>query len=356
MVKIKSKIVTQAIEKSMEQISTKPVVQSIKKSDLLSSKIIKKDEKSDHILRKPIVKEVKRSLIQPSFTPEKNVMDVLLSKRKLSNDEEFFKNGKQTKKIKASLEDEEIIENEKDVCIQKVNDDDEQIKDNIAIILNKIESVFLDNADSKLALKQTGWMRNQVAFIGISTPVRRNLQKSIFNEYLPTSKKLSENDFIQLLKTLFQKEQREFHYAAIDIAKRFSGKYSSNMLDTFEWMIRHHSWWDSVDDIATNLVGPLNQKFPKLMEKMDNWISDDNLWIRRTAILFQLKWKTKTDKVRLEKFCTKAMKEREFFIEKALGWALRDYAKTNKQFVRSLLEKHDDSFSPLTKKEAGKYL
>jgi 3-methyladenine DNA glycosylase AlkD len=128
------------------------------------------------------------------------------------------------------------------------------------------------------------------------------------------------------------------------------------MLQTYANMIRMKSWWDTVDDIAANLVGMLLLDHPELVQAMDDWIQDEFLWIRRTALIFQLKYKQQTDCTRLFGYCTTVMHERDFFIRKAIGWALRQYSKTDPIAVKQFIQTHQHALSPLSVKEGSKYV
>lgn len=128
------------------------------------------------------------------------------------------------------------------------------------------------------------------------------------------------------------------------------------MLETFERMLRQKAWWDTVDLISSKLVGLLLQKFPELVRRMENWIQDDFLWIRRCALIFQLSYKAATDEAMLFRFCMLRMHEEGFFIRKAIGWALRQYSKTNPDAVRRFIAENDDGLSNLSKREGSKYV
>eukprot|EP01087_Luapelamoeba_hula_P014055 TRINITY_DN4057_c0_g1_i2.p1 TRINITY_DN4057_c0_g1~~TRINITY_DN4057_c0_g1_i2.p1 ORF type:complete len:122 (+),score=10.59 TRINITY_DN4057_c0_g1_i2:413-778(+) len=121
-------------------------------------------------------------------------------------------------------------------------------------------------------------------------------------------------------------------------------------------MIRNKSWWDTVDIIASNLVGSLVTQFPQLSATMDNWISDEHLWVRRTALIHQLKYKAATNTDRLYSYIGQLMHEQDFFIRKAIGWALREYSKTDPDSVRDFIAANDSELSSLSKREGSKYV
>lgn len=130
------------------------------------------------------------------------------------------------------------------------------------------------------------------------------------------------------------------------------------MLDVFEKMIRTHSWWDTVDIISSKLVGTLIfQHRTDLQSVMEKWIIDaDSFWIQRCALIFQLSYKGDTDEDMLFRFCSTRMKDSEFFIRKAIGWALRQYSKTNPSAVRRYIQENEEGLSNLSKREGSKYI
>jgi 3-methyladenine DNA glycosylase AlkD len=220
------------------------------------------------------------------------------------------------------------------------------------MLIKELEETFLRHSDEKQARKQAAYMRYLFLFLGLQTPKRRALQKPLYKTY-PVQ---DEQRLNQVLQCLWSKKQREFQYAALDIAESFHKFASAQMLKVYEWMIRTKSWWDTVDDVAANLVGPLLSDHPKLMEVMDCWIQDENLWIRRSALIFQLKWKTKTDTDRLFTYCRHAMHDSDFFIRKAIGWALRQYSKTDPVAVKQFIQNNQHKLSLLSIKEGSKYV
>jgi 3-methyladenine DNA glycosylase AlkD len=219
-------------------------------------------------------------------------------------------------------------------------------------LIKELEQTLLENADKALAKKQAAYMRQLFPFLGLRTPHRRALVKPLYKSH-PIR---DEEQFIRALNDLWGREHREFQYAALDIAAGFKKLASEEMLKVYEAMIRTKSWWDTVDDIAANLVGPLIANHPKLLREMDRWIDDENLWIRRTALIFQLKWKKNTDTDRLFDYCRKTMHDPDFFIRKAIGWALRQYSKTDAVAVKQFIQNNKNQLSSLSIKEGSKYV
>lgn len=219
-------------------------------------------------------------------------------------------------------------------------------------LIKDIEKTLLEKADKELAKKQSAYMRQLFPFLGVTTPHRRALVRPLHKSH-PIKE---EEQFIRAIHDLWGREHREFQYAALDLASGFKKSASAEMLKVYEAMIRAKSWWDTVDEIAANLVGPLIANHPHLLKEMDRWIDDENLWIRRTALIFQLKWKKNTDTERLFNYCRKAAHDPDFFIRKAIGWALRQYSKTDAVAVKQFIKNNIKDLSPLSIKEGSKYV
>jgi 3-methyladenine DNA glycosylase AlkD len=216
-------------------------------------------------------------------------------------------------------------------------------------MIDDIKRIFISAANPEIALKQSAYMRNLFPFLGITKPQRELLEKEIF-------KKASLQDLPLLLQKLWEQDHREFHYTALCFAQRHRKLLTPEILPLLETMIRTKSWWDTVDTIAPHLIGHLVKTHPELIKVMDLWIDDPYLWIRRAALLFQLRWKKETDEKRLFSYCQKTMHEKDFFIRKAIGWVLREYSKTHPASVKSFISCHRSNLSPLSIREGSKYL
>jgi 3-methyladenine DNA glycosylase AlkD len=117
-------------------------------------------------------------------------------------------------------------------------------------------------------------------------------------------------------------------------------------------LVTTKSWWDTVDSLAKNGAGGLVLRYPELAGTMDRWVESENMWLRRTAILHQLGFKERTGADRLFRYCELRAHEQEFFIRKAIGWALREYSKVDADAVRRFVADHDAALSGLSKREA----
>lgn len=219
-------------------------------------------------------------------------------------------------------------------------------------MISELKEAFYKHRNLESAQKQKAYLKDLFPFVGLQKPLRASLQKEIFSSFSIQDEKT----LLEFLQKLWGEDEREFQYAAMDLAIKHRKLLTDKSLPILEKLIRQKSWWDTVDTIAGNLLGFVLRKYPDKINLMDEWIEDDCLWIRRSALLYQLKWKKETDEQKLFSFCQKRMEEKEFFIRKAIGWILREYSKTNPQSVKSFVEAHENRLSGLSKREATKYL
>ncbi len=206
--------------------------------------------------------------------------------------------------------------------------------------------------NSERSLAMSKYMKGLFVFYGIPTPLRRDIQKKWYDSTI----KNSTVDVRSLILDLWKQEEREFHYAAVDILIRQPKKFiQATDGELMEYLITTHSWWDSIDLIAAHYVGNYCRQFPvegaKLIEK---WRKSDNIWLNRSCLLFQLKYKKETDFELLSSLIEQYQKKKEFFIQKAIGWSLREYSKTNPIAVKAFIEKVN--LQGLAKREGSKYL
>ncbi len=217
----------------------------------------------------------------------------------------------------------------------------------IDTFVNKLERLFEDNANPEISSKQSAYLKNNFQFYGIQKPQRKILQKSLFKDLSIKS----ESELVKVLDKLWKRKKRELHYAAIDLAQKYLSLATDQIILTLEKMIRTNSWWDTVDIISSSLVGPTLLRFPKLKLVVDVWIQDSDMWIRRSALIFQLRYKHETDEELLFNYCCCVMSEKEFFIKKAIGWALREYSKTSPKSVSNFIYMYRSKLSPLSIRE-----
>ena len=202
-------------------------------------------------------------------------------------------------------------------------------------------------ADPKIAAEQRAYLRDQFMFYGLKTPVRRAMQKPFLaKEYLPP-KEILEN----LVRALWNRPQREYHYFAQELVQKYTKQFEVKDISLFEFMVTNNSWWDTVDFIATKLIGEYFRKFPEKRDSyVKKWLASNNMWLQRSCIIFQLLSKEKMDKEFLAYIINSLLGSEEFFINKAIGWALRDYSKTNPEWVRYFVAR--TQLHPLSEREA----
>ncbi len=196
--------------------------------------------------------------------------------------------------------------------------------------INILETEFEKNANHEIALGQKAYMKNKFEFYGIKTPVRRKIQKPfLVKEYLPPKKELE-----TIIKTLWKKHEREFQYFSQELAYKYVNQFEKKDIALFEFMIIHKSWWDTIDLIAPKLVGNYFKIYPEQRNTyVKKWIASNNIWLQRTAILFQLNYKSDLDKDFLAYIINSLLGSKEFFINKAIGWILRQYSRINPDWV-----------------------
>jgi len=203
--------------------------------------------------------------------------------------------------------------------------------------------------DDKQSKKMSAYMQNKFMFLGIPKPKLKELTKPYLNE----SKKYDLDwSFIDIC---WEKEYREAQYTAIDYLKLNIKKLTDKDLDKLKELIVTKSWWETVDSIDA-MIGSIVLKHPELQNEMLNWSVSDNIWIKRVAINFQQEYKDKTNTELLEKIICNNFGSNEFFINKAIGWSLRDYSKINPEWVNCFIEQHKEKMDKLSIKEASKYL
>jgi 3-methyladenine DNA glycosylase AlkD len=218
-------------------------------------------------------------------------------------------------------------------------------------VVGALVSAFEPSRDPERAAPMARYMRNRFEFIGIAAPQRRALQRPAFS----ACASFDEPALLATAAALWQLDEREYQYAACDLLIRFVRRLSSSCLPDLSRLITTKSWWDTVDALASRVVGSVVLADRSLDPVMDAWIDSDDLWLRRTALLHQLRWKSATDEARLFAFCARRADEPDFFIRKAIGWALREYARTAPEAVRSFVSNNPE-LSPLSRKEALKNL
>ncbi|WP_313802917.1 DNA alkylation repair protein [Cytobacillus sp.] len=218
-------------------------------------------------------------------------------------------------------------------------------------MLHVLVDLFERHRDQEKAIPMQNYMKNHFPFLGIKTPERRWLIKQFFKESGILKKDFQE-DFV---RSLWKMKEREYQNAALDYIVNSLKKLEKHHLPLLEELITTKSWWDTVDVLASKPVGAIASEHPEVIaERIDDWAYGDHLWLRRSAILFQLKYKARTDEELLYRYIVQNKESKEFFIQKAIGWALREYSKTNPASVKAFIE--SAALPNLSVREGSKYI
>ena len=213
-----------------------------------------------------------------------------------------------------------------------------------------IKQLFENMQDQNQALSMAQYMKNQFVFYGIPTPQRRKLYK----DFLKQEKKHKQIDW-DFLDLCYQDSHREFQYLVSDYLIAMNNFLTYDDIPKIEKYIKTKQWWDTID-FLDRVIGEIGLRDSRVDDLMLEWSCDNDFWVRRIAIDHQLCRKDKTDTVLLEKILVNNFGSDELFINKAIGWTLRDYSKTNPEWVREFINKYKDKMSSLSVREASKYI
>ncbi|MEG6615200.1 DNA alkylation repair protein [Peptococcaceae bacterium 1198_IL3148] len=215
---------------------------------------------------------------------------------------------------------------------------------------NELINAFLKSRNPDQAIQMAAYMKNNFPFLGIKKPQRAALGKDFIKN--AKKQKIINWDFIDRLWVM---PEREFQYLAIDYLLALKDYLQKDDIDNIKFLVETKPWWDTVDTLASNITGVLCLKYPELINShILKWAESNNIWLVRVAILFQLKYKEKTDQELLSLIIKQNSNTTEFFINKAIGWVLREYSKTNKEWVKEFIA--SNPLHPLSVKEGSKYL
>jgi 3-methyladenine DNA glycosylase AlkD len=217
-------------------------------------------------------------------------------------------------------------------------------------VLSEVTQILDKNADPEVALGMAAYQRNLFPFLGIQSVRRRELTKPFIN----AAKSSGHVDW-SFITELWALDNREYQYVAMDIIHALSKTLTVEDIAHLRALAVQKSWWDTVDILAKPL-GDIILRYPERKRDMLAWSTDDNIWLRRLAIIHQLAAKEKTDINLLRQIIVNNLNQTEFFINKAIGWALRQYSKTDSDWVRDFISDHSSGLSTLSVREASKYL
>jgi 3-methyladenine DNA glycosylase AlkD len=219
-------------------------------------------------------------------------------------------------------------------------------------IMERLRRVYEAARDPDRAAPMAAYMRDQFRYLGLPAPAQRALRR----EVLAGLDRPAEADLRDVALACWALDEREYQYFAVGLLRRHISGCGPRFLGTARELIVTKPWWDTVDELAAHVVGPLVLRYPELRTVMDTWAGDQDLWLARTAILHQTRYRDATDRERLFGYCLALAGHPDFFIRKAIGWALREYAKTDPDAVRAFVAAYRDELSGLSVREALKHL
>ncbi|MCD4665749.1 MAG: DNA alkylation repair protein [Bacteroidales bacterium] len=217
--------------------------------------------------------------------------------------------------------------------------------------LHSLSHAFESNAVAENAFFMKKYMKGKFEYFGIKTPIRRDITKKILKSNgFPKAGELE-----NVVRDCWQKPEREYQYFAMDLLVKLMKKADKKRIGLYEFLVMNKSWWDTVDLIAAKLIGTHFRRFPDLITLYpEKWMLSKDMWLQRTAILFQLHYKKETNLDLLTKHIRELQGSKEFFINKAIGWILREYSKTDTDWVIRFV--NNNELAPLSKREALKWL
>ncbi len=217
--------------------------------------------------------------------------------------------------------------------------------------LPHIIELYQQNGNPEKAPAMAAYMKNKFEFLGIQAPVRAELNKTIKDRYGTVNFEAMEAVCI----ALWEQPEREFQYLAMHLIGQIKQQLNPSHLDFIIELVTEKSWWDTIDTLVPNFVGHILKEYPDLIDEyVPDWVDSNNIWLNRTAILFQLKYKADTDFELLKSISNQLKYKNEFFVKKAIGWALREYSKTEPEAVKAYIA--SAKLQPLSEKEGLKFI
>lgn len=222
---------------------------------------------------------------------------------------------------------------------------------NAPVYLLPLQLAFRQHANAHIAGPMKKYMKDRYEYFGIKSPMRKEIYREHKLKYglIP----LAETE--EIVRWCWQQPQREYQYFAMEFLGRAAKKADEDSINLYVFMITNKSWWDTVDYIASNLVGNYLKLYPERIKDLTGqWMASNDMWLQRTCLLFQLKYKSATDVDLMKNFVSQLSGSKEFFIRKAIGWVLCEYSKTDVEFVVDYVNNYP--LSGLSQREALKWL
>ena len=224
----------------------------------------------------------------------------------------------------------------------------------IHTLLNQIRGTFSAHANHAHSQSMARYMRGQFAFFGIKTPTRRALSQPFLHELTA----LNKQRVYALIKALWEQPERECHYLALDLYLKVMNKMlSQGDMPFIEHLILTHSWWDTVDVIAPKIIPVYFDQVPKERDqRVEEWSTSGNIWLQRSALLFQLKLKEQVELAYMFQTILNLSNTKEFFLNKAIGWLLREHSKHRPVEIRDFIDQHRHKLDKLSIREGMRHL
>ena len=219
------------------------------------------------------------------------------------------------------------------------------------ILFSAIEIDLDQYQNPEKAKQMRAYMKDHFPYFGIQSPIRRQ----VVNDNWKNHKLGKLEHLYDFVSKCWDQNEREWQYVGMDVAGKCKKLYNETTITFAEKLITSKSWWDTVDWIASHMVGHCFKKYPDLRDKkIELWMASDDIWLQRTCLIFQLKYKEDTDFNLMRALILDLKSSKEFFIQKGAGWALRQYSKFRPDLVKEFIESNPDLPS-LTKREGLKY-
>ncbi len=217
--------------------------------------------------------------------------------------------------------------------------------------VKNLRNLLSDHSDEHRAEKMAAYMKDHFVYFGINAP----LQKILFKQFASENAPPQYSELSDIVWALWLEPQREMQYFAIDILTKYKKVWTEDMIQLFEQLIVTKSWWDSVDGISSALVSVYFKRFPhQIVPITEKWMNSGNMWLQRVCLIFQLTYRAETNTELMFAYMRRLTYSKEFFIQKAIGWALRQHARTDADLVREFVK--NTTLAPLSKREALKHI
>ena len=219
-------------------------------------------------------------------------------------------------------------------------------------LVTQVQALFDANRNAYQAPRMAAYMKNLFPFYGLQKPVRAVLQRS----FIDATKSLRAEEIHLIVRQLWALPERELQYLAMDTLYANKRKWNDDTLDLFEELVVTKSWWDTVDLLASKMLGAYIRKdYKNYRTRVNGYMRSKDMWLNRTAIIHQLTYRSDIKLDILEAAILNVIHQKEFFLQKAIGWSLRQHAKTDPDYVQAFVSTHN-SMSNLAKREALKHL